>query len=133
MLLEEYGDRIQIVYRDFPVVGGEQAAVAAECADEQGKFWPYHDALYENFRGQNSADDFVTLAESLGMDGEDFRNCLSSPEIQAEIVKDYNDGRSYGVTGTPTFFINGVRVVGAQPEAVFRAVIEEELGADGGS
>ena len=133
VLLEEYGDQIQIVYRDFPIVGGEQAAVAAECADEQGEFWPYHDALYENFRGQNSADDFVTLAESLGMDGEDFRNCLSSQEIQAEIVKDYNDGRSYGVTGTPTFFINGVRVVGAQPEAVFRAIIEEELGAGDGS
>src|SRR5690606_35254580 len=62
VLLEEYGDQIRVVYRDFPVVGGEVAAIAAECANKQGEFWAYHDALFENFQAYNTPKDYTTLA-----------------------------------------------------------------------
>ena len=126
-LLEEYGDQIRVVYRDFPVVGGEVAAIAAECANKQGEFWAYHDALFENFREHNSPEDYTALAGELGLDEEAFATCMESEEVRDEIIGDYNDARSYGVTGTPTFFINGVRVVGAQPIDMFRAIIEAQL------
>lgn len=117
------------MYRDFPVVGGEAAAFASECADEQGEYWAYHDALFEAPDAFTSMDAFVTAAGDLGLDTEAFRACLESDETREEIINDYNDGRAYGVTGTPTFFINGVRLVGAQPLAAFQSVIDEELEA----
>ncbi len=126
-LLEQYGDQIRFVYRDFPVVGGEADAEAAECADEQGKFWPYHDALFENFRAQSTVDDYVALAENLGLDTGAFRQCLDSGAMRQEIIGDVTDAQDYGITGTPTFFINGVRVIGAQPLSVFQSVIDQEL------
>ncbi len=111
-MLEQYGDQIRIVYRDFPVVGGEQAAEAAECANEQEAFWPYHDALFEDARIYNTVDDYVGLANQLGLDVPQFRQCLESSKYRDEIVNDYNDGIAYGVSGTPTFFINGVLNMG---------------------
>jgi protein-disulfide isomerase len=126
-IMDTYGDEVRFVYRDFPVVGGEVHAVAAECADEQDNFWPYHDALFDQPDRFSSMDDFVTLAGELGLDTDAFSQCMESEDIQAEIVKDYQDGRSYGVTGTPTFFINGRRLIGAQPFAEFATVIDEEL------
>lgn len=126
-MLEQYGDQIRLVYRDFPVVGGEPDAEAAECADEQGQFWPYHDALFENFRAQSTTEDYVALAENLGLDTEAFRQCLESGTMRQEIIGDASDAQSYGVTGTPTFFINGVRIIGAQPLSVFQSVIDQEL------
>ena len=127
-LVDQYGAQVRFVYRDFPVVGGQQAAEAAECADEQGGFWDYHDALFANPESSAGADSLVALAKDQGLDEEQFRQCLTSGKYQAEVSNDYNDGLTYGVRGTPTFFINGVRVVGAQPLAAFQAVIDEELG-----
>jgi protein-disulfide isomerase len=129
-IMEKYGDQIRFVYRDFPVVGGEVHAVAAECADEQGDFWPYHDALFADPSSFTSVDDFVSLAGDLNLDTDAFSQCMESDEIQAEIVKDYQDGRSYGVSGTPTFFINGRRLIGAQPFVEFATIIDEELEGD---
>jgi protein-disulfide isomerase len=111
------------------VVGGEQAALAAECAHEQGAFWEYHDALFVDPQAANSIDDFVELAEQIeGIDAEQFRECLSSAKYNDEVLNDAGDARTYGVSGTPTFFINGVRLVGAQPLSAFQAAIDEELG-----
>ena len=115
------------MYRDFPVVGGDQAAEAAECADEQNGFWPYHDALFEDVSAYNTVDDYVSLADQLGLDTSQFEQCLETNKYRDEIVNDYNDGTAYGVTGTPTFFINGVRLVGAQPLSAFQSVIDQEL------
>lgn len=109
------------------MVGGGAAAEASECADEQGGFWEYHDELFANIDLYNSDDDFVALAESFGLDGGAFRECLESDIMQDEVIADAEDARSYGVSGTPTFFINGVRLVGAQPIESFNAIIEEEL------
>jgi protein-disulfide isomerase len=127
-ILDEYGDDVRFVYRDFPVVGGEQAALAAECANAQDGYWDYHDALYIDPQALNSVDDFVELAEAQGLDADEFRTCLESEEYHDEIMNDYNDALSYGVTGTPTFFVNGRRIVGAQPFSVFQSAIDEELG-----
>lgn len=126
-LLEAYPDQIRFVYRDFPVVGGELAAVAAECADNQGEFWPYHDALFADQQAYSSIEDYAALAEDLGLDSDEFSTCLDAEETLEEIVNDYNDGREYGISGTPTFFVNGVRVVGAQPLDAFQMVIDQEL------
>lgn|SRR5574341_175128 len=127
-LFDEFGDQIRLVYRDFPVVGGEQAAEAAECADEQGVFWDYHDQLFANPQGFTGIEDYVALAEQYAsVDAEAFRECLESGRMAEEVNKDATDARSYGVTGTPTFFINGVRLVGAQPLSAFIQIIEEEL------
>lgn len=126
-ILETYGQDVRIVFRDFPVVGGQRAAEAGECADEQGEFWNYHEALFADPQAYNANEDFVALAEELGLNTTTFSDCLESGKYRNEVLADYNDGVAYGVSGTPTFFINGVRLVGAQPFSAFAAVIDEEL------
>ncbi len=128
-LKTQYEGQIRFVYRDFPVVGGEQAALAAECVHEQGLdlFWEYHDVLFQN--QQTIADPAVLseLASGLDVDMEAFETCLVEETYRAEIEHDFAEGLSYGVRGTPAFFINGRAVVGAQPLAVFQQIIDEEL------
>lgn len=134
-LLEQYGDQLRLVYRDFPVVGGEAAALAAECADDQGLFWEYHDLLFENQRTADLSNEesLVSLASQMdGLDTETFATCLQEREHEQEVLNDFNDGRSHGVSGTPTFFINGQRLVGAQPIVAFQSVIDEILAEAGG-
>jgi protein-disulfide isomerase len=126
-LLEAYEGQIRFVYRDFPVVGGEEAALAAECADDQGMFWEYHDLLFENQSALGSTDALYDLAGQLDLDMDTFRPCLEDQVYAGEIQKDFTDGVSYGVGGTPAFFINGRPIYGAQPLAAFRQVIDEIL------
>lgn len=129
-IIEDYGDQIYFVYRDFPVVGGQASAEAANCAYEQDLFWEFHDALFTVNINQTDAE-FIALAEELGADTNQFGNCLEDGEYTDEVNNDLADGRSYGVTGTPTFFINGVRLVGAQPYESFKTIIDQELEAGG--
>ncbi|MBN1120357.1 MAG: DsbA family protein [Anaerolineae bacterium] len=126
-ILEEYGDQVRFVYRDFPAFGGDRPAEAAQCAGDQGSFWEYHDALFEGFREYTSTDDFVALAVTLDLDGEELRDCIESGTYRDEWNADYQEARALGVTGTPTFFINGTRFVGAQPFENFKQVIDAEL------
>jgi protein-disulfide isomerase len=126
-LMEQYGDRIRFVYRDYPVVGGQTAAEAAECADEQGQFWAYHDALFTNQGQYSSVDQYVALAQDLELDGGTFRVCLESHATRDEVLADLEAGRLYGVRATPTFFINGRIMQGAYPIAEFQRIIDEEL------
>lgn len=129
-IMDNYGDDILLVYRDFPLSSihprAQKSAEAAECADDQNAFWDYHDLLFAN---QSALDDasLISYAEQLDLDVDQFTTCLTSGEKTDEVLADFNDGRSYGVTGTPTFFINGVRVVGAQPYLSFEQVIQQEL------
>jgi protein-disulfide isomerase len=129
-IVENYGDDIQIVYRDFPLSQihprAQASAEAAECADDQDAFWEYHDMLFANQTALD-ADSLIGYADELGLDVDEFTECLESGKHTDEVLADLNEGISYGVTGTPTFFINGVRLVGAQPYAAFEQVIEEEL------
>ena len=121
--------KVKIIYRDFPLSfhkNAQKSAEASECADEQGKFWEYHNKLFEN---QNSlaVDNLKQYAKDLGLDAAKFNECLDSGRMANEVQKDLNDGLSYGVSGTPSFFINGVALVGAQPFAAFQQIIEQEL------
>ncbi|HTY07697.1 MAG TPA: thioredoxin domain-containing protein [Candidatus Edwardsbacteria bacterium] len=129
-LKQKYGDKIVLYYRHYPLTQihpeAMNGAVAAECANEQGKFWDMHDAL---FRTQSviSVDNSKSLAGTLGLDAQKFNDCMTKNPYQADIAADISDGDSYGVSGTPTFFVNGVRLVGAMPLASFTAVIDQEL------
>jgi len=127
-ILETYGDKIRFVYRDFPILGpqSQKAAEAAECADEQGKFWQYHDLLFAN---QQTLDipNLKQYAVDIGLNPSIFNDCLDSGKMASEVEKDFQDGQDYGVSGVPAFFINGILVSGAQPYGAFEQIIEQEL------
>lgn len=132
-LFELYEGQIRLVYRDFPVVGGEQAAEAAECADDQGVFWEYHDLLFENQGALSSTDALIELAGQLDdVDVDQFAQCVEDRVHTGEVEADFADGLAYGVRGTPAFFINGRPVVGAQPITAFRQVIDSILAEQSG-
>ena len=122
--------KVKFVYRDFPLSSihpqAQIAAEAGECADDQGKFWEYHNKIFEN-QALLSEASLKQWAVDLGLDADEFNDCLDSGKQKQEVQKDFNDGSSYGVSGTPAFFINGVMVSGAQPFANFKAVIDKEL------
>jgi protein-disulfide isomerase len=130
-MLETFGDDMLLVYRDFPLTQihphAQEAAEAAECADDQNGFWDYHDLLFAN-QAALDTDSLIGYAEDLGLDVGAFTDCLQSGKYTDEVVADLNDGRSYGVSGTPSFFINGVPLVGAQPFVSFEDLINQELG-----
>jgi protein-disulfide isomerase len=124
-----YGDKIRLVYRDYPGPNhpyARQAAEAAQCAGEQGKFWEYHDLLFDR-QSSGTGWDFVALAREAGLQQSAFEICLSSGRFREEITKDLQDGLKLGITSTPTFFVNGRPLVGAQPLASFQALIDRIL------
>jgi protein-disulfide isomerase len=129
-VLNKYEGQVRLVYRDFPLTSihpyALSAALAGECADEQGKFWEYHDVLFAN-QAQLDEESLLDYAAQVGLDTDSFGECLSSQKYLEEVQKDYGDGRTYGVSGTPAFFVNGVLVSGAQPLEAFSAIIDEEL------
>lgn len=131
-LIEEYGDQIQFVYRDFPLtsIHGEAfpAAEAANCAREQNVFWEYHDKLFQGGPQMLSSESYLRYAEELELDLEAFQECVDSRRYQDEVQADLDYAVGLGVRSTPTFFVNGIAVVGAQPFEVFQQIIESELG-----
>lgn len=131
-LLNLYGDRVRFVYRDFVFYGpiSLQAAISAECAHEQGAFWLYHDRLFEQQDNLN-AKLFFALAEELDLDVQAFARCASDPAVEDEVKADTADGQALGVRGTPTFYINGRVLVGAQSVNTFADIIDEELALAG--
>ncbi len=121
--------KVKYVFRDFPLSfhqNAQKSAEAAECADEQGKFWDYHDRLFENQESLDT-DSLKKYADELGLDTEKFNDCLDSGKYTEEVQKDFKDGQQAGVRGTPAFFINGILVSGAQPFENFKQVIDAEL------
>lgn len=127
-LMAAYPDQIRFVYRDFPITSQEStaAAQAAQCADEQDAFWPFHDSLLTGDQGLGRAA-YEQYATRLGLDVEALLACLDSGKFSDEVEADARYAAGLGVTGTPTFFINGLPLVGAQPLSEFRAMIESEL------
>jgi len=128
-VLDTYGDRIRFVYRNYPLANHPQArpaAEAAQCANEQGQFWPYHDRLFSE-AGKLSDEDLKRTAASLGMDAAKFNKCVDDHKYRAVVDADAEAGNEAGVTGTPAFFINGRLLSGAQPFEAFKRVIDEEL------
>lgn len=131
-IIEKYvkTGKARFVYRDFPIsaihIEAQKSAEAAECANEQGKFWPYHNLLYQR-QGELSLQNYRKWARELVLDAKQFDECLDSGKYAPEIEKDLQDGQAAGVNGTPTTFVNGRMVQGAVPFSQFAAIIEEEL------
>jgi protein-disulfide isomerase len=126
-----YAGKVRFVHRDFPLDMHAQAAVAARaahCAGEQGRFWDYHKNLL-TVPGDMSEADLKSRAASLQVDGSKFGGCLASDRYAEQVRETYNYGLELGITGTPTFFINGRRLVGVRPIEDFRAAIDQELAA----
>ena len=126
---QKYGDQVRLVYMDFPLSfhpHAMDAALAARCAADQGKFWQFHDALFLDQK-KLDPDSLKQTATRIGLDRNKFDTCFSSHRHSAGIRQDMGEGTALGVTGTPTFFINGRELVGAQPPPKFDEVIDEEL------
>jgi len=135
----EYVDtgKVRFVYRDYPLSfhpGAKPAAEGGECADDQGKFWEFHDKIFgeQAKKGEGtiqfSENDVRKWAGQIsGLDMNKWNECFNSKKYQAEVEKDVQDGSAYGVSGTPTIFVNGKAIVGAQPFSAFKTEIDKLL------
>jgi len=128
-------DRIWFQERNFPTIaddgtllhpGAQAAAVAASCANEQGKFWAMNDALFanQNDAGTFSADDLRRYAVGVGVDGAKYDACVKSGKTAAAIAADHAAGLALAVTGTPTFFVNGYKIDGAIPADIWQQILK---------
>jgi protein-disulfide isomerase len=118
---------LRIEWRDFPYRGQESvnAAVAARAAQAQGRFWEYHDLLYENQFSGFSDENLMSFAKVAGLDTRRFEDDYESGRYAGAVQADFQEGQSIGVNGTPTFFINDQVLVGLQPLGVFERSIED--------
>ena len=130
--------KVKIIFKDFTIIGPDSigAAQGAHCAEDQGMFWEYHDELYNNYSGENdgwaASENLVTYANNIGLDQEQFVECMSSQKYRQLVENSSNDARNLGITGTPAFFVIGsdnqiTRIPGAQPYEVFHNLFEAEL------
>ncbi len=128
-LMAAYPGKIRLVYRDFPLTSihpdAMPAAEAAQCAGEQNAYWPYHDKLFASDQLGDAV--YQQYAQELNLDMTKFNDCLSTHKYQQAIQDDSTFALNLGVNSTPTFFINGLAVIGAQPLDVFKQVIDKEL------
>lgn len=125
----KYGENVRIAFKQRPLPfhrSARLAAKAALAAGEQGKFWAYHDQLFENQKALDRAS-LIAHASSLDLDVERFESDLDSRALEERIQADEMEAERLGVKGTPTFFVNGRRVTGAQPMEVFARLIDGEL------
>jgi protein-disulfide isomerase len=135
-ILKNYVDtgKVKFAFRNFAFLGPASitAADASECANDQGKFWEYYDYLYKNQPNESdttmyNTDTLTQAAVSLGMNDATFRACLDGKTDESKANADLADGQKAGVSGTPSFFINGISVVGAEPYDSFKTIIDQEL------
>jgi protein-disulfide isomerase len=131
-LMTDYQGKVRFVYRDFPLYSihpqAGPAAEAANCAGEQNAYWEFHTALFSE-KYALGADAYTRYAAELGLDAEKFSQCLSERRYQGEVEADFASASKLGVNSTPTFYINGRGLIGAQPYEAFKQVIDEELAA----
>jgi protein-disulfide isomerase len=129
-ILDKYPGKVRLVFRDYPLVSihplAPKAHEAARCAAEQGKFWEYHDLLFER-SPRLAPQELKQYAQDLKLDAAAFGQCLDTGKYVAEVDRDTQEGMSLGLTGTPSFFINGRQLVGAQPITAFQKIIDGEL------
>jgi protein-disulfide isomerase len=130
--------KVKIIFKDFTIIGPDSvaAAHATHCANDQGKFWEYHDALYNNWAGENngwaSLGNLTKFANDVQLDQEAFTKCMNDGKYQQRVAANNNDARTLGLTGTPGFFVIGpdnqiTKIGGAQPYDVFVRLFESEL------
>jgi protein-disulfide isomerase len=126
---DTYGSKVKIVWKNQPLPfhpNAMPAAKAAMAAYKQGKFWEMHDLLFANQRDLSDAN-YEKWAQQIGLDMAKWKADMASPELASEITADSTEGKALGANGTPSFFIDGISVVGAQPFEKFKSVIDEEL------
>jgi protein-disulfide isomerase len=139
-ILENYVNtgKVKIIFKDYTIIGPDSltAAHGAHCADDQGRFWDFHDTLYNNWNGENngwaSSDNVHGFAQSLNLDMEKFSECMENQNHQSKIIFSGQDAQTLGLTGTPAFFVIGVdnqvtKISGAQPYEVFQKIFDTEL------
>jgi len=131
-LLASYPGKIRLVYRNLPLTSihpdAMSAAEAALCAGEQNAYWQYHEKLFDNTALGTSV--YMQYAQELGLDTTSFEACITEHKYKETIQADSDFAVNLGVSSTPTFFINGLAVVGAQPLDVFKQVIDKELAGE---
>jgi len=130
--------KIKIIFKDFTIIGPDSvtAAHASHCADDQGKFWEYHDILYNHWTGENngwaSSENLLLFAQDVELNIDEFTECMLS-EIHSNVITQSNsDARTLGLTGTPSFFVIGkdnvvTKIHGAQPYENFKRIFDLEL------
>jgi protein-disulfide isomerase len=130
--------KVKIIFKDFTIIGPDSmsAAQATHCANDQGKFWEFHDELYNNWGGENngwaSEEQLKQFATNIGLDSEEFDLCLDSKKYESYVSSSNTDARTLGITGTPGFFVIGTdnqitKIGGAQPFDVFQRIFDSEL------
>jgi len=130
--------KVKIIFKDFTIIGPDSiaAANAAHCANDQGKFWEYHDTLYNNWAGENndwaSSENLLKFAQSIELNEESFVKCMVEKKYNQVVTSSNNDARTLGLTGTPGFFVIGrdnqiTKIPGAQPYESFQSIFESEL------
>ena len=136
-IIKDYVDtgKVRYAFRHYAFLGQQSvwAAEASECANEQGKFWEYHDWLFNNQASESnleyySKDNLIKYASNVGINTAQFASCLNSSKYAKRVQDDFSEGQQAGVNGTPTIFINGTSIVGAQPYTAFKTLIDQELG-----
>ena len=129
-IARDYGDKVQIVFRQFPLTSihanAQRAAEASLCAHDQKRFWDVRNILFENQR-ELTEENILAKVSPLELDMEKFRECLASNRHKPEILKDIRDGSAAGTDSTPTLFINGIYLSGGQPYETIAAIINKEL------
>jgi len=135
-VLARYPEQVRVIHRHFPLDSihpfARPAAEAAMCADEQGKFWEYHDAIFAR-GGRLNEDAFGEIAEALELDTDALSQCRESRRFQAFVQADFEAGEAAGVTGTPAFFVNGIALRGARDADDLSQIVDAELARIGGS
>ena len=131
-LLAAYPGKIRLVYRNLPLTSihpdAQGAAEAAMCANEQNQFWEYHDKLFAG--DALGADIYSQYASDLGLNMDKFETCVQQGKYRQAVQEDSDFALNLGINSTPTFFVNGLAVVGAQPLSVFQQVIDKELAGE---
>jgi protein-disulfide isomerase len=130
-LRAKYGDQIRFVWRDFPVITllSPKAAEAGQCAHEQGKFWEFHDLVYDQ-NGAIEASDLRAYAARIGLDTKQFDECVTSRHYRDRVNAQQHEGFERGLKGAPAFFVNGQPVIGPQRVSVFEEIIDPILAAE---
>ena len=135
-ILQDYvaTGKVKFYFRHYAFLGPAStvASEAAECANEQGQFWKFHDWMYNNQASESdtgyySKDNLITYATNLGLNKAKFANCLNTDKYASAVQQDLSEGQAAGVQGTPTIFINGRPLVGAQPYSAVKAAIDQAL------
>lgn len=128
-MLEQYPNDVKLVFKNFPLTRihkfAMDAAVASMAANQQGKFWEFHDELFKNYNNLN-AEKFDELAQAAGLDMEQFKQDRQNPALAAMVQRDLKDGVEAGVRGTPSIFVNG-RLLQQRSLPGFKQIIDEEL------